>query len=188
MEEGKPYAFSYYLPMREAVVQYCANRGRDRDTILRLMVARAQATGGARGRKIAQDNAHAFNNFVDVFYPHITRFRRDLLRQQRTGCEFEGLELEGGPHIEVNDSNGKKRYVFLHAANWSKPDLLAYLELLSVIIEAVYATDRSSLWVLGLRDGREIKWRPSAQVKKRCRGAAKLYARFIRTMENPEAS
>jgi hypothetical protein len=78
--------------------------------------------------------------------------------------------------------------VFLHAANWSKKDLNAYLELLGIIVEASYGGDNQSLWILDLKNGKEVKWRPSVQVRNRCKGAARLYARIIRTMEDPEAS
>jgi len=185
MDEGKQFAFSYYLPMREAVVRFCKGHGQNRDAIVRE-IARARDAGGVRGDRIARDNSEAFGVFVDNFYPKVSRLRRDLLRQQRTGCQLEGLTLEGGPHLEVTDVEGQKRHVFLHAANWSKKDLDAYLELLGVIIEACYGGDRSSLWALDLKKGKEIKWRSSPRVRKRCRDAAKLYVRLICTVENPE--
>jgi len=186
MEEGKPFAYGYYLPMREAVVQLCAAKGQGREAIFQQMVARARTAGGVRASRIAQDNADAFVMFETVFFPKIDKFRRDLLRNQRTGCEFEGLTLEGGPHLEVTDHKGNKRHIFLHAANWSANDLAAYLELLGIVIEANYGGDSSSLWVFDLKRGREIAWRPSARVRRRCSGAAKLYGRFVRTMEHPE--
>lgn len=142
--------------------------------------------GGVRGNKIAQDNDDAFSTFADVFYPKIAKFRRNLLREQRTGCELEGLTLEGAPHLEVVDQAGKKRHIFLHAANWRKEDLDAYLELLGIVIEARYGGDSSSLWALDLRRGKEIKWRPSVRVRKRCANAAKLYVRLRRALEDPE--
>ena len=186
MEAGKQFAFSYYLPMREAVVLFCAKRGKDRDVIFQEMIARARNIGGVRGQKMARDNAHAFISFETVFYPKISRFRRNLLREQRTGCEFAGLTLEGGPHFEAADHQGRKRHVFLHAANWSRDDLAAYLELLGIIIEGYYGGDSSTLWVFDLRNGKEIKWQSSSRVRNRCSGAAKLYARLISAIENPE--
>jgi len=151
------------------------------------MEARAISSSGVRGRKVARDNADAFNCFVDIFYPKIGRFRRDLLRHQRTGCEFEGLELEGGPHFEATDVKGRRRYVFLLAANWATRDVDAYLELLGIVLEKCYASESSSLWPMDLRTGREIKWKPSARIRKRCRDAARHYSRMIRTIENPES-
>ncbi len=135
---------------------------------------------------MATDNADAFHMFEAAFYQKISKFRRDLLREQRTGCEFEGLVLEGGPHFEVIDQKGNKRHVFLHAANWSGKDLAAYLELLGIVIEDAYGGDSSSLWVFNLRTGKEIKWRSSSRVRNRCEGAAKLYARLVKAMENPD--
>jgi hypothetical protein len=186
MESEKQIAYGYYLPMREAVVLFCARRGKDRDLIFRQMVSRARNMGGMRGPKMAEDNAEAFIGFETAFYPKIAKFRRDLLREQRTGCEFEGLTLEGGPHFEAVDQRGKKRHVFLHASKWSHDDLAAYLELLGIVIEHEYGGDSSSLWVFDLKSGKEIKWRSSSRVRNRCVGAARLYARLIRAMENPE--
>lgn len=74
MEEGKQFAFGYYLPMREAVVRFCDRRGHGREDIVRQMVARARVMGGARGRRIAQHNDDAFSAFADVFYPKIAKF------------------------------------------------------------------------------------------------------------------
>lgn len=186
LEEGKSFAFSYYLPMREAVVEFCAARGRGRDAIVQKMLARARAVGGARGQRVAKDNADAFNNFEAVFYPKIARYRRHFLRQKQAGCEFEGLTLEGAPHFEVTDHQGRKRHVFLHAADWSRKDLLAYLELLGIIVEECYGGDSSSMFVLDLKRGREVRWHPSPRIRKRCGDAAKLYGRLIRAVENPE--
>lgn len=186
MEAEKRIAFSYYLPMREAVVLFCAKRGKDRDAIFRQMVARARQLGGVRGPKVARDNAEAFASFEAAFYPKISKFRRDLLREKRTGCEFEGLTLEGGPHFEALDQKGRKRHVYLHASNWSRDDLAAYLELLGIVIEDSYGGDSSSLWVFDLKNGKEIKWQSSSRVRNRCTGAAKLYTRLVKAMENPE--
>jgi hypothetical protein len=186
MESEKQIAYGYYLPMREAVVLYCARRGKDRGVIFQNMVARARSMGGVRGPKMAKDNADAFINFEAAFYPKISKFRRDLLREQRTGCDFEGLTLEGGPHFEAVDHEGRKRYVFLHAAKWSRDDLAAYLELLGIIVENSFGGDSSSLWVLNLKTGKEIKWRSSPRVRSRCEGAAKLYTRLVKAMENPD--
>lgn len=185
MEADKIHAFSYYLPMREAVVMLCAKQGKGREQIYRDMVSRARTMGGVRGQRMASANAAAFNTFEDVFYPKISKFRRNLLRDKRPEFEFEGLTLEGGPHFEVVDKHGKKRHVFLHAAKWSSDDLAAYLELLGIVIEGCYGGDSSSMWVLDLRNGKEIKWKPKARVRNRCKGAAKLYARLVRAMESP---
>lgn len=185
IEEGKEFAFSYYLPMREAVVKYCASRGQHRGNIVAEMLARARAAGGARGASVARGNLGAFECFQEAFYPRIARFRRDFLRGRRPRCQFEGLALEGAPHLEVIDDNGRKRHIFLHAAEWSRDDLLAYLELLGIVIEQRYGGDPKSLWVQDLRSGEDIGWRPSARLRKRCQDAAKLYTRLTNAMGNP---
>jgi hypothetical protein len=186
MESEKQIAYGYYLPMREAIVLFCAKRGKDRDVIYEDMVSRARRMGGVRGPKVARDNANAFINFEAAFYPKIAKFRRDLLREQNTGCAFEGLTLDGGPHFEAVDQKGRKRHVFLYAANWSHDNLAAYLELLGIIVEESYGGDSSSLWVFNLKNGREIKWRSSSRVRNRCQGAARLYTRLVKAMQNPD--
>jgi len=82
IEEGKTFAFRYYLPMREAVVQLCASHGRGRDAIFGEMVAKAQAAGGARARKIAKDNSAAFEIFEADFFPRVAKYRQHFLRQK----------------------------------------------------------------------------------------------------------
>jgi len=57
---------------------------------------------------------------------------------------------------------------------------------LGIVIEDAYGGDSSSLWVFNLRTGKEIKWRSSSRVRNRCEGAAKLYARLVKAMENPD--
>lgn len=183
IEEGKTRAFSYYLPMREAVVRFCETRGADRDTIIADMIARARQMGGARGPRIAKANQEAFEAFEATFFPQISEYRRHFLRDQQSGCQYAGLTLIGAPHVQVTDSKGRERYAFLHASDWKSNDLAAYLELLGVIVQKSFGADPASLWVWDLKRGKEIKWRPSSRVRRRCEGAARLYARLIRALE-----
>ena len=137
IEEGSSYAFSYYLPMREAVVQFCASRGQGREQIVREMTARARVNAGfGRGNRL-RDNTNAFETFEEVFYPATRRFRRSLLHERQDGCDFEGVTLLGAPHFEVDDSACRRRYAFLHAARWPADDLAAYLELLAIVVGEV---------------------------------------------------
>src|SRR5690348_5329631 len=123
IEEGSSYAFSYYLPMREAVAQLCASRGRDRNAIVQEMMARAQENRGLRWANRLRDNTNAFDIFETEFFPRIARFRRSYLRDRQEGYDFEGLTLYGAPHLAVTDTDGRTRHVFLHAARWSPDDL-----------------------------------------------------------------
>jgi hypothetical protein len=182
IEEGSSYASRYYLPMREAVVRYFASRNRDANGIAREMRTQIRNSGGARWANRLRDNVRAFESFQTNFVPRIARFRRSFLHQRKDGCQFEGLDLNGGPHVEVVDSEGRSRHVFLHAAKWSAQDLAAYLELLGVIIEADYGGDPASLWVMDLREGEDISWRPSSRMRRRCKDTARLYFRFVKAM------
>jgi|ERR1700722_7800880 len=185
IEEGRSYASRYYQPVRDAVVQFSATRGRNRDGLVREI--RAQIRPERRWPNRLADNLDAFENFSENFFPRIARFRRNFLHQQKDALLFEGLELNGGPHFEVVDSNGATRHVFLHAAKWKPNDLAAYLELLGVIIEADFGGDSKSMWVMDLKSGKDIKWKSKPALRRRCIGTARLFARFLRTMGEPEA-
>jgi hypothetical protein len=182
LEEGKDYANRYYLPLREAIAAFCAQSGKGRSNILSTMITRALALGGTRGQRIARDNEAAFGVFESSFYPNIKRFHRSLLRDQQPGCKFEGIILIGTPHLLVTDQNGSQRYVFLHAAAWDDADLKAYLELLSIIIAQRFQAEPNSMWCMNLRLGKEVRWRPSVRIRRRCAKAARLYARLVQTI------
>lgn len=182
LEEGKDYANRYYLPMREAVIGFCSQKGQDRDTIVSTMVSRAQALGGSRRQRIVTDNQAAFDSFESCFYPRISKFHRGLLRDRQPGVGFEGIDLVGTPHLLVTDQDDRKRYVFLHAANWKDDDLKAYLELLSVILEQRFQAGSDSIWCMNLRSGRDVRWRPSSRTRRRCAKAARLYGRLVQAV------
>lgn len=188
IEEGKRYAFRHYLPMREAVARICASRGAGRDEIVAEMTARARLMPGARPAAIAKDNLRAFETFEAAFLPKIARLRRSLLREKQHQCDFEGVNLQGAPHLEVMDGTGNRRYVFLHAAKWPKQDLTAYLELLNLVVAKAYGGKPDNLWVMDLRAGREVKWRPKPRELKRCKDAARLYAKLVSAIGNQHAT
>jgi hypothetical protein len=186
IEAGSTFAFSYYLPMREAVVRFCESRGRNRDAIMQDMTARARENAGPRWANRLRDNTDAFNCFETEFFPRVGRFRRSYLRAKQEGCGFEGLMLHGAPHLAVTDTDGRTRHVFLHAARWSADDLAAYLELLGIIIEEDYGGDARSLWVMDLRAGEDVRWRSSSRMRRRCIDTARLYVRLVNAMGNED--
>jgi hypothetical protein len=183
IEANTSFASRYYQPMREAVLQFCSSHGQNKRQIVNIMTAKARTNVKTYGPKMVTANIDAFEVFETEFYPNISKFRRSFLNQRRNGCDLAGVKLHGGPHFEVTDHNGRKRYVFLHAADWADKDLKAYLELLGYIIEKDLGADSSALWVMDLKHAKEVKWKPSSRVLKRCQDAAKHYARFVNTME-----
>ena len=183
IEDGKKRAFSYYLPLREAVVLYCRKQSKGRDRIVSDMLARAKQVGGSRGALVARNNNSAFSSFEAVFYPRIGKYRRDFLRETHSACRFHGVTLVGAPHLEVEDKKGRKRYVVLLPSEWPQDDLKAYLELLAILIEECYGEDSSSLWPMDLRNGVDIKWRTGSRIRRRCESAARLYGRLIDLLE-----
>ncbi len=84
------------------------------------------------------------------------------------------------------DENGRTRHVFLHAAKWKPKDLAAYLELLGIVIEADFGGNATSMWAMDLKSGKDIKWKSKVTTRRRCVGSARLYARFMKTMGDPE--
>src|SRR5690349_7658750 len=80
IEEGKSRAFGYYLPLREAVILFCAKGGNNREQIVNDMVARARQMGGSKGARVARDNEEAFRVFEKDFFPRVRQYKRDFLR------------------------------------------------------------------------------------------------------------
>jgi hypothetical protein len=185
LEEGSSHAYTYYQPMREAVVQITQSRGHRRQHIVQTMTARSRGGGRGRGNQL-RDNLTAFEAYENEFLPQIGRFRSSFLREKQAGCQLEGLTLKGAPHFEVDDARGRRRHVFLHAANWDDDDLAAYLELLGVIVEQCYGGDSSSLWIMDLRNGTDIRWKSKSRMRKRCSATAKHYLRLVRALESEE--
>jgi hypothetical protein len=177
IEDGRLKAYRYYLPMREAVIQFCANEGEGFDEILMDMKRRAGASGGRRAAKIASDNENAFINFVEIFYPKIRKFKRNLLRETQTGTTLEGVLLLGAPHFIATDQDGETRYVFLYPSKWKPEELKSYLHLLGAIIEQRFSGECSQIWCMDLRNGKSIKFKSSARLTTRCSDAARHYAR-----------
>jgi hypothetical protein len=98
IEQGRRKAYAYYQPMREAVIAYCAAKGKGRDRIVSRMLADARKQPHARGQDPEQDNLAAFEMFETACYPKIGSFVRSLLRYpQGTGTPFEGVLLHGAP-------------------------------------------------------------------------------------------
>lgn len=182
LEEGKDYANRYYLPMRQAIVDFCARKGAGSGAILQTLRRLSLALGGSRGPRIARDNENAFDVFVSNFYPRVKRFRRSLLGEKQQRCSFEGLSLVGTPHLIVTDLDDRERYVFLHASSWDDLDLKAYLELLFYILEQRLGAGPRDLWCMNLRTGDDVKWQPSRRTKGKCAKAAKLYAQLVKAM------
>ena len=182
IEDGKEKAFGYYLPMREAVVLYCAKDGNGFDAILAEMLNRARAMGGSRGQQIADDNEVAFRTFVENFYPKIGKYKRDLLRDAQNGIAYEGITLLGAPHFVAQDKAGRTRYVFLYAANWSPQQLKTYLQLLIHIVDKKYSGAADQIWCMDLKRRKTITFSGSTRLSARCVDAAKHYARLARIM------
>jgi hypothetical protein len=183
IEKGRDKAYAYYQPMREAVITYCAAKGRAR--IVSRMLADARSRPHGRGQDPEKDNLAAFETFEAKCYPKIGSFVRSLLRRpQGTGVAFGNVLLQGAPHLHVTDKDGEDRYVFLHPSNWTADDLKAYLELLSVTVEISFGQPSTSIWHMNLRNGLVTKYRSSKRVRQRCVDAARHFARVFSERTN----
>jgi hypothetical protein len=180
IEKGRVRAYAYYQPMREAVMSYCASRGKERDRIVTRMLAEARDRPRTRGQHPERDNLTAFEMFEARCYPKIAKFVRSLLREPQPGVHFEGVTLRGMPHFEVTNMQGETLYVFLQASDWREDQVKSYLELLAVIIERVFGKCASNVWHMNLRTGKVAKHRSSKRVRRRCAEAARHYERVFR--------
>ncbi|MFY9674716.1 MAG: hypothetical protein WAK13_09690, partial [Terriglobales bacterium] len=90
LEEGKPRAYKYYQPLREAVAEFCKAGGVGRDRVVSRLIARARGSGGAYGDRVAKANESAFVTFEKVFFPRISKSKRDFLRDAHPGFPFAG--------------------------------------------------------------------------------------------------
>jgi hypothetical protein len=180
IEEGRDKAYAYYQPMREAVIAYCAAKGKGRERIVSRMLAEAGSQPRGRGQDPEKDNLRAFETFEARCYPKIGSFVCSLLRKpQGLGVPLEGILLQGTPHFQVTDKDGETRYVFLHPSNWTEESLKAYLELLSFVVEATFGAPATSIWHMDLRSGRVSKYGSSKRIRQRCVDAARHYARVF---------
>lgn len=180
IEQGRDKAYSYYQPVREAAVAFCATEGEDRDGIISQMTAQARRQPRGRGQDPDTDNLRAFEIFESDCYPQVGEFLGSLLRKpQAPGVPFEGVMLLGAPHFKATDKNGETRFVFLQASKWRDAELKAYLELLGVIVETAYGEPPTSIWHMDLRTGNASRHRPSVRVARSCAAAARHYARMV---------
>jgi hypothetical protein len=180
IEEGRDKAYSYYQPMREAVIAYCAAKGKGREKIVSRMLGEARLKPHGHGQDPEADNLRAFETFEAKCYPKIGSFVRSLIRMpQGPGVLLEGVLLHGAPHFQVTDKEGETRYVFLHPSNWTEENLKAYLELLSFIVEATFNASATSIWHMNLRSGRVSRYASSKRVRRRCVDAARLFGRIF---------
>ena len=187
IEEGKLRAYHYYLPLREAIVVYGKSRGKKLDQAIAGLDAASRRVVAGRGANPVKDNRTAFDAFIRSFYPRIAEFGQSLLRDDsKIGCEFEGVRLTGLPHFSARDLKGNERYIYTHASKWSEDDLKAYLELLSIIVEARFGANAESIWCMDLRTGTDFKWKSSPRLRAKCASAARLYARIIDAMTSSE--
>jgi hypothetical protein len=179
IEENKLFANRYYAPLRAGVIAYCRKGTPKYEQTLGFVTRQASLVKAPRGSDPVKDNVAAFSTFVNKFHTRIGTFGQSFLRDELKGSAFEGVRLLGLPHFSVADSNGRNRYVYLHASKWSDDDTKAYLELLSIVVQDRFGAGPDSLWCMDLRTGCDLRWRNSAQVRRRCANAARLYARLI---------
>src|SRR5207237_1269133 len=113
IEEGKSRAFGYYLPLREAVILFCAKSGRDREQIVNDMVARARQMGGSKGARIAKDNEKAFRVFESQFFPKIRQYRKES--EMAVKPPSEETLFKCSPTVRPADSGNGIRRVGIEA-------------------------------------------------------------------------
>lgn len=154
MERGREIMRSHYAPLREAIVAELERPGSGEE---RLHTAWEQvpepltpSQASVRRRSFA-----AFHTFLDVFRPRIARLLESYLGEdyQPEPVEFRGHKLEGRFHMAVETPRGETRYVYLHASEWSREQIDAFLELLAVIAEKRHGADRSAVWFFDLPTG-----------------------------------
>jgi hypothetical protein len=181
LEAKQKIVYLYYQPVREAIVKLTSKRGAGRDGIFKEMSSRAAEVTHSPSQNPVKDNQKAFECFEREFFPKISAFRSSLLKAPHSeGTFFDGMILTGLPHMIVSDKKGNDRYVYLYPSTWEDRELEAYLELLTIVIEAEFGADASDLWCMGLKNGKSIA-RPKSKARTRqsCRDAAKLFKRMV---------
>lgn len=175
IEAGRKLASKYYLPLREAVVSFCAADGQGADKIIKEMRRRAEQMTNLAA---AVNNESAFVSFATRFYPKMGKFRKSHLQEVQNEVILEGLGLRGTPHFSVLDQKGETRYVFLYASKWKPIELNSYLHLLATIIEGRYGATAEQLWCMDLRKGETIKFKKAVRLSSQCAAAARHYVRL----------
>jgi hypothetical protein len=179
MEQDKDKAYKYYQPMREAVARFCASKDDNRERVIAKLRSDAERIRPGRGQDPVADNLRAFESFEANFLPKIGKFVRSLLREdQQGGITFEGMNITGYPHLEVEDRKGNSRFVFLYPSKWDDDDLKAYLEVLAEIVRVRFGALPASIWCMCLRTGKTLPWKSSNRERRRCIDAAQHFCRL----------
>lgn len=175
IEAGRKLASKYYLPLREAVVKFCAADGQGADEIIKELRRRAEQMTNLVA---AVNNESAFVSFTTQFYPKMGTFKKSHLQEVQDEVILEGLGLRGTPHFSVLDQKGETRYVFLYASKWKPTELSSYLHLLTTIIEGRYGATADQLWCMDLRAGETTKFKKGIRLSSQCAAAARHYVRL----------
>jgi len=188
LDSEKRGRFWFYHPLRRAIVRRIVEGEPARQDILQELVRSAGKCGAA----CVEYSLRAFDTFESVFLRKIGSFSADLMKRNGSSSSptIGGLVLEGGPHIEIMDRRGKRRFVYLHPSrDWSVEEKLAFCELLLLIVKHKYGAEAPELWFFDLSEGELIVCRQSrSTIRKRCERTAQMLRVLMEDPENLSAA
>jgi hypothetical protein len=173
---GRKGMFWSYKPLREGAYRMAAEKNHDATAIYTDVANLAQRAGGDRCRKA---NVAALKTFEARFLPRIESAESNFMATAEYPVDFGEVQLIGGPHFSVRDADGEKRYIYLHPSHWGEPEVSAFCELLTVVVEERWRATAKDVWFLDLRSGRRVAWNsPKKLVRRKCKQAAEFLVAF----------
>lgn len=177
IEAGRNQMFWSYKPVRLGAFNLL--KAKDTPQIQEIysnVAALAEKAGGGRCQTA---NVKALRVFESRFVPSISTPQENYMESISSGVEFAGVELIGGPHFSVLDTEARPRFVYLHPSKWKEDQTEAFCELLTIVLEQRFEVPASALWFLDLRNGERVDWPKSkSRVRKKCEQATRLLARL----------
>jgi hypothetical protein len=174
MREKRKNMYWSYKPLREGAFRMVSGKDEEKRTIYENVGSLAEKSGGDRCRKA---NLAALQTFESKFLPRIECAKLNFMQGNSPPVEFGHVQLIGGPHFSVEDSEGKERFVYLHPSRWAENQVAAFCELLTIVCEKRFAAIARDIWFLDLRVGERVPWTKSKRLlRRKCEVAAEFLA------------
>lgn len=174
LDSEKKHRVLFYRPLRQAIVSLIQSR-EQRDKIEQQLSISASAISHI----CCQHSVEAFDCFANLVLPRIAGLSRDLMEDTRRSPQavVGGISMLGGPHVQVQDTKGNARYLYLHASkDWQESEIKATCELLCEVLSQTYGAAPQGLWFVDLHNSRIVTMeRRRSTVMKRCEQAAKMW-------------
>jgi hypothetical protein len=173
LEKARSVMLAQYAPLRHAILQEVTHTGSGQQVLDRGLAGMSTKPGQQTVVRKSQD---AFDVFCVLVKPRVKSLVEDYLRPSYAPApvQFAGEDLEGRFHAAIDDEEGTRRHVYLHAASWTEEEVIAFVELLSIVAEQRHGSAREAVWFVDLTRGRIVY--PPKNYKRLRQGLGKTVA------------